>query len=112
MRPQGNPLPSTIDGGLFFARRWPRMARCRPRVVRRAAISAGAGSMANVVCQVINQDDQMEFIWSAGGGFFDPYVIKRPDLTALRTDAATTREALEKLVSVRNKPGSPEKEGA
>jgi WD40 repeat protein len=67
--------------------------------------------MANVVCQVINQDDQMEFIWSAGGGFFDPYVIKRPDLTALRNDAATTREALEKLVSVRNNPGSPEKEG-
>ena len=64
--------------------------------------------MADIVCQVINQDDQMEFIWSARGGFFDPYVIKKPGLTALRDNAVATRDALEALVKVWNTPGSEE----
>ena len=64
--------------------------------------------MVDIVCQVINQDDQMEFIWSARGGFFDPYVIKKPGLTALRDNAVATRDALEALVRVWNTPGSEE----
>jgi WD40 repeat protein len=68
--------------------------------------------MANVVCQVINRDDRMEFIWSARGGFFEPYAIEGPDLSALRDDAAAARVALEALVTVRNERGSPEDDRA
>ena len=64
--------------------------------------------MADIVCQVINQDDQMEFIWSERGGFFEPYVIKKPGLTALRDNAVATRKALEALVRAWNTPGSEE----
>jgi WD40 repeat protein len=48
-------------------------------------VSVRATSMADLVCQVINQDDQMGFIWSARGGFFEPHAVKKAGLTALKS---------------------------
>ena len=45
--------------------------------------------MADVVCQVIGKPDQVEFIWSAGGGWFKPYVLNGMELTNFRELART-----------------------
>jgi Tetratricopeptide repeat/AAA ATPase domain/Bacterial tandem repeat domain 1 len=58
--------------------------------------------MSEIVCQVGNKADQVEFIWSKDGGFFQPYVVKGPLLTELRKAADQTRVALEVLVNVLN----------
>ena len=61
--------------------------------------------MANIVCQVINRDrdDRIEFIWSAGGGFFDPYIVRGTELAEVRTTADQVRDALETLVVALNR---------
>ena len=73
--------------------------------------------MTEVVCQVGNQADKVEFIWSTRGGFFDPYFISGTQLAYLRQAAnrsasghsASTepscREALMRLVLSRNEAG-------
>ena len=70
----------------------------------------GPLSMSEIVCQVGNRADQVEFIWSSRGGYFKPYVVAGTQLTELRqaADRSTTgpsisekpscRDALEKLV--------------
>ena len=61
--------------------------------------------MADIVCQVINRDrdDRIEFIWSAGGGFFDPYIVRGTELAELRTTADHVRDVLETLVVALNR---------
>src|SRR5271157_611979 len=61
--------------------------------------------MADIVCQVINRDrdDRIEFIWSAGGGFFDPYIVRGRELAELRTTADQVRDVLETLVVALNR---------
>ena len=61
--------------------------------------------MADIVCQVINRDrdDRIEFIWSAGGGFFDPYIVRGTELAELRTTADQVRDVLETLVVALNR---------
>jgi len=73
--------------------------------------------MSEIVCQVGNRADQVEFIWSSGGGYFKPYVVAGTQLTELRraADRSTTgpsisekpscREALERLVFNLNQAG-------
>jgi WD40 repeat protein len=64
-----------------------------------------ATTLADIVCQVINRDrsDRIEFIWSAGGGFFDPYIVEGTELTELRTTADQVRDVLETLVVALNR---------
>ena len=61
--------------------------------------------MADIVCQVINRDrdDRIEFIWSAGGGFFDSYIVRGTELAELRTTADHVRDGLETLVVTLNR---------
>ena len=61
--------------------------------------------MGDIVCQVINRDrdDRIEFIWSAGGGFFDPYIVRGTELAELRTTADQVRDVLETLVVALNR---------
>ena len=46
-----------------------------------------------IVCQVTNQDSQVEFTWSLGGGFFPPYVVAGPQLAELREATRAVRKA-------------------
>ena len=62
--------------------------------------------MSEIVCQVANQADRVELIWSSRGGFFKPYVITGTPLTELRQAADQTRVALEALVFGLNQQGS------
>ncbi len=73
--------------------------------------------MSEIVCQVGNRADQVEFIWSSRGGYFRPYVVSGTQLIELRqaVDRSTTgpsisekpscREALERLVFNLNQAG-------
>jgi hypothetical protein len=73
--------------------------------------------MPEIVCQVGNHADHVEFIWSSRGGYFKPYVVAGTQLTELRqaADRSTTgpsisdkpscREALERLVFALNQAG-------
>jgi tetratricopeptide (TPR) repeat protein len=74
--------------------------------------------MSEIVCQVGNQANQVELIWSSHGGFFRPYIISGPQLSELRraADRSVTgpstsgkpscREALETLVCTLNRAGA------
>ena len=62
--------------------------------------------MSEIVCQVGNRADQVEFIWSTRGGYFKPYVVAGIQLTELRQAAGLTRKALEELVFTLNDVGS------
>jgi len=62
--------------------------------------------MSEIVCQVGNRADQVEFIWSSRGGYFKPYVVAGTQLTELRQAAGQTRKALEELVFTLNDVGS------
>ena len=62
--------------------------------------------MSEIVCQVGNRADQVEFIWSSRGGYFKPYVVAGTQLTELRQAAGQTRKALEELVFKLNDVGS------
>ncbi len=61
--------------------------------------------MADIVCQVFNRDDQVEFVWSSGGAFFKPYGVRGQQLKALRRAAGATRKTLETLVVAQNEAG-------
>ena len=58
-----------------------------------------------IVCQVTNQDSQVEFTWSLGGGFFPPYVVAGPQLAELREATRAVRKALEGMVYSLNQAG-------
>ena len=62
--------------------------------------------MSEIVCQVGNRADQVEFIWSSRGGYFKPYVVAGTQLTELRQAAGQTRKALEELVFTLNEVGA------
>ncbi len=62
--------------------------------------------MSEIVCQVGNRADQVEFIWSSRGGYFKPYVVAGTQLTELRQAADQTRNALESLVFALNRDGA------
>jgi len=74
--------------------------------------------MSEIVCQVGNRADQVEFIWSSHGGFFRPYTISGTQLAELRlaadrsangpsrSEKPSCREALETLVSALNQKGA------
>ena len=62
--------------------------------------------MSEIVCQVGNRADQVEFIWSSRGGYFKPYVVAGTQLTELRQAADQTRTALESLVFALNRDGA------
>jgi hypothetical protein len=61
-------------------------------------LAPGIEVMADVVCQVIGKPDQVELIWSAGGGWFKPYVLNGMELTNFRELARAARKELETLV--------------
>ncbi len=73
--------------------------------------------MSEIVCQVGNQADQVEFIWSSHGGYFKPYVVAGTQLTELRQAAEhsstgpsifekpSCRDMLERLVFALNQAG-------
>src|SRR4051812_27912233 len=99
------------------------MVRTKVRTPRRRAVAlwtrqAGAAhAMSDIICQVTNQSDRVEIIWSSRGGFFRPYVISGQPLTELRQAAnrsadghsvaekPSCREALEALVFTLNQAG-------
>ena len=56
--------------------------------------------VSDVTCQISNQSNKVEVIWSSRGGFFQPYAISGGLLTELRRAADQTRYALEKVVYV------------
>ena len=60
---------------------------------------------AEIVCQVTNQDSQVEFTWSLGGGFFRPYVVAGAQLTELREATRSVRKALEAVVYALDQAG-------
>jgi tetratricopeptide (TPR) repeat protein len=60
---------------------------------------------SEIVCQVTNQDNQVEFTWSSGGGFFRPYVVAGTQLAELREATRSVRKALEVMVYALNKAG-------
>ena len=74
--------------------------------------------MSEIVCQVGNRADQVEFIWSSHGGFFRPYTISGMQLAELRlaadrsangpsrSEKPSCREALETLVNALNQKGA------
>ena len=66
----------------------------------------GPLTMSEIVCQVGNRADQVEFIWSSRGGYFKPYVVAGTQLTELRQAADQTRTALESLVFALNRDGA------
>src|SRR5271166_4901778 len=66
----------------------------------------GPLSMSEIVCQVGNRADQVEFIWSSRGGYFKPYVVAGTQLTELRQAADQTRTVLESLVFALNRDGA------
>ena len=58
--------------------------------------------MSEIVCQVGNHADQVEFIWSSRGGYFKPYVVAGTQLTELRQAAGQTRrQAVREAVGLR-----------
>src|SRR4051794_29661285 len=65
--------------------------------------------MSDVVCQLINQANRAEFIWSAGGGFFPPYAVEGMEWQGLRDLALQARLALARLVDALNRE-APEPE--
>jgi WD40 repeat protein len=62
--------------------------------------------MTEIICQVGNQSDRVEFIWSSRGGFFKPYVVTGTQLAELRQTADQTRKAMAELVFTLNEVGS------
>lgn len=58
-----------------------------------------------IVCQVTNQDSQVEFTWSLRGGFFRPYVLAGAQLAELREATRSVRKALEAMVYALNQAG-------
>ena len=60
---------------------------------------------SEIVCQVTNQDSQVEFTWSLGGGFFRPYLVAGAQLTELREATRSVRKALEAMVYALNQAG-------
>ena len=63
----------------------------------------GPRSTSEIVCQVGNRADQVEFIWSTRGGYFRPYVVSGTQLIELRQAAGQTRAALESVVYARSR---------
>ena len=61
--------------------------------------------MNEIVCQVSNRENQVEFIWSAGGGYFRPYTVAGAQLGELREATRTVRKALGEMVSALNFAG-------
>ena len=61
--------------------------------------------MNEIVCQVSNRENQVEFIWSAGGGFFRPYAVAGAQLGELREATRTVRKALGEMVYALNFAG-------
>ena len=55
--------------------------------------------MNEIVCQVCNRENQVEFVWSAGGGFFRPYTVTGAQLGELREATHMVRKALGEMVS-------------
>jgi len=66
--------------------------------------------MLDIVCQVFNKDDRIQFTWSLRGGFFPTYTItkERGRLTDLRNQARKTRDALGEVVRALNEGASTE----
>lgn len=62
--------------------------------------------VSDVMCQLSNQSDQAEVIWSSRGGFFRPYTISGTQLAALRESVHQTRNSLWQMVSNLNLVGS------
>ncbi len=60
---------------------------------------------SGIVCQVTNQDSQVEFTWSSGGGFFRPYVVAGAQLAELREATRSVRKALQGVVYALNLAG-------
>src|SRR3954447_24032781 len=60
---------------------------------------------SEIVCQVANQDSQVEFTWSSGGGFFRPYLVSGAQLAELREATRAVRKALEGMVYALNQAG-------
>src|SRR5208337_645638 len=60
---------------------------------------------SKIVCQVTNQNSQVEFTWSMGGGFFRPYVVAGAQLAELREATRLVRKALEAMVYALNQAG-------
>ena len=61
--------------------------------------------MNEIVCQVSNREDQVEFVWSSGGGFFRPYTIAGAQLGELREATQMVRKALGEMVYALNQAG-------
>src|SRR5262245_46998740 len=61
--------------------------------------------MNEIVCQVSNRENQVEFIWSAGGGFFRPYSVTGAQLGELREATRRVRKPLGEMVSALNLAG-------
>ena len=61
--------------------------------------------MAEIVCQVLNRENQVELVWSSGGGFFRPYVIAGAKLGELREATLMVRKALGEMVYALNQSG-------
>src|SRR5262245_2833533 len=61
--------------------------------------------MNEIVCQVSNRESQVEFIWSAGGGFFRPYAVAGAQLGELREATRMVRKALGEMVCALNMAG-------
>ena len=59
--------------------------------------------MSEIVCQVGNRADQVEFIWSSRSGYFRPYVVSGTQLIELRQAVGQTRAALESVVYARSR---------
>ena len=55
-----------------------------------------------IVCQVTNQESQLDFTWSSGGGFFRPYAVSGAQLGELRETIKLVRKALGDLVHAIN----------
>jgi hypothetical protein len=61
--------------------------------------------MGEMVCQVLNRENQVELVWSSGGGFFRPYGIAGAKLGELREATQTVRKALGEMVVTLNQSG-------
>ena len=59
--------------------------------------------MSEIVCQVGNRADQMEFIWSSRGGYFRPYIVSGTQLIELCQAVGQNRAALESVVYARSR---------
>src|SRR5690348_8637221 len=65
----------------------------------------GGSGMSEIVCQVSNRENQIEFIWSAGGGYFLPYSVTGAQLGEMREATRMVRKALGEMVCSLNLAG-------